>query len=291
MKFMEIDVDGSVVRARLNEDKAPLTCQAVWDALPFEGRAVHAQISGQMFRMFDEVPVGDLPLEGTEYFQHPGELVFYPPIKEIAFCVGEARFSAPQGLFAFIPLADIEGDFSAWAKLCDDLQFTGTKRIQFRRAADQSSPFRYPTLSGRGLEIDFDGVKVRAVLLEGGDSETTSSLAAALPLNGVASNSTWAGGMTRFVPDGEVTLTSGSSASGTTFHWPGYVYVDPRDSSMRIGYADGQENVQGIPVPLIAVARIDGDLSALQAKARTQNMEGAKPMTIRLVDGQANTGL
>jgi len=288
MKFIEIDLDGSVVRGRLNEDKAPLTCQAVWDALPFEGRAVHAQISGQMFRMFDEVPVGDLPLEGVEYFQHPGELVFYPPIKEIAFCVGEAQFSAPQGLFALTPLADIEGDFSAWAKLADDLQFTGTKKIQFRRAEDQSSPFRYPTLAGRRLEIDFDGVKVPAAVLEQENPKTASSFAAALPLSGRASNSTWAGGMTRFVPDGQLSVGAEDGEPGTTFHWPGYVYVDPRDRSLRIGYADGQENVQGVPVPLIAVARIDGDLSAFQAKARTQGMQGAKPMTIRLVDGQAS---
>ncbi len=63
MKFLEIDLDGTVVRARLNEENAPKTCQAIWDALPFEGRAVHAQISGEMFRMLDETPVGDLEIE------------------------------------------------------------------------------------------------------------------------------------------------------------------------------------------------------------------------------------
>ena len=281
MRFMEIDLDGSVVRARLNEDRAPQTCQAIWDVLPFGGRAVHAQISGDMFRMIEGVPVGDLPLESPEYSQHPGQLVFYPPIKEIAFCVGKAQFSATQGFYKLTPLAEIEGDFTAWAKTGDDLQFSGTKRIEFRRAADQGTSFRYPTLTGRRLEIDFDGVKVPAALLDQENPKTASSFVDALPLSGRASNSTWAGGMTRFVPDGQVNVGVGVGEVGTTFHWPGYVYVDPRDGCVRIGYADAQENVQGVPVPLIPVARMDGDLAAYQAKARTQVLEGAKPMTIR----------
>src|SRR5689334_16214263 len=75
MKFMEIELDGVVCRSLLNEDKAPKTSRAVWDVLPFEGRAVHAQVSGDMFRMLDETPVGELELESASYFQHPGSVV------------------------------------------------------------------------------------------------------------------------------------------------------------------------------------------------------------------------
>ena len=167
MKFLEIDLDGTVVRAILNEEKAPKTCQAVWEALPFEGRAVHAQISGEMFRMRDETPVGDLEIESRVTHQYPGAIVFYPPIKEIAFCVGEARFSGGVIPSTLTPLGEIEGDFSAFAVKGDALDRTGAKPIRFRRAADQTTPFRPQSFrEGRRLQIEFDGVTMGGVLLE-----------------------------------------------------------------------------------------------------------------------------
>src|SRR5690348_7409171 len=185
MKFLEIDLDGTVVRAKLSEDKAPKTCQAVWDALPFEGRAVHAQISGEMFRMLDETPVGDLDIESRVTHQYPGLLVFYPPIKEIAFCVGEARFSGGVIPSTLTPLGVIEGDFNEFAAKGDALNRTGTKPIRFRRATDQTTPFRpqaVATGDGRRLQIEFDGVSVRGVLLDNLAPKTTQALASLLPL-------------------------------------------------------------------------------------------------------------
>ncbi|HYM51060.1 MAG TPA: DUF3830 family protein [Candidatus Limnocylindrales bacterium] len=287
MKFIEIDLDGHVARARLNEEAAPKTTSAIWEALPFEGRAVHAQVSGEMFRMLEATPVGDLPVENAAFFQYPGMLVYYPPIKEIAFCVGKALFAAPQGIFGLTPLAEIEGDVSAWGKVGDDLQYTGTKPIRFRKAADQTTPFRYPALSGRKIEVDFDGTVVTATLLEQANAAAAAAFARALPLQGRASNSTWAGGMTQLTADSLSGLDAAALGGGTTFHWPGYIYVDPRDRSLRLCYGDAQENVQGVPVPLVPVARMDGDISGFRQKAKSQLLEGAKPMTIRLASGKA----
>src|SRR3954471_20191457 len=170
MRFIEVDLNGTVVRALLNEDLAPDTCQAIWDALPFEGRAVHAQISGDMFRMLDHAPIPDLAVESGVSFQHPGQIVYYPGIKEIAFCTGRARFRGAPGADGAVgrltPLAEIEGDFSAFHKAGYDLQFDGARPIRFRKAADQETPFRYPEEQGRKIEVDVDGVKLTATLLE-----------------------------------------------------------------------------------------------------------------------------
>ncbi len=87
MRFIDVELNGTVVRAALNDDLAPKTCQAIWDALPFEGRAVHAQVSGDMFRMLDYAPIGDLAVESGVSFQHPGQIIYFPGIKEIAFCL------------------------------------------------------------------------------------------------------------------------------------------------------------------------------------------------------------
>jgi hypothetical protein len=284
MRFVDIEVDGIVARALLNEEKAPATCDAFWQALPFEGRAVHAQVSGEMFRMLGRVPMSDVEPEGVERFQHPGSVVYYAPIKEVAFCVGRCQFSAVEGTFALTPLAEVEGDFAAWAKKGDDLQFMGARPIRFRRAADQSTPFRHPSLTGRGFEIEFDGVVAGAVLLDKESPTAAAAFAAAMPLRGQASNSTWGGQITHFVADGGRRIVAGNLETGTTFHWPGYVYLDA-DGDIRICYGSAQENVQGALVPLIPVARIQGaDLAAFQAKSRSQLIEGAKAMGFRMLE-------
>jgi len=288
-KFIEIELDGVVCRARLNEEKAPKTCQAVWDALPFGGRAVHAQVSGDMFRMLDEAPVGELEFESVGYFQHPGSVVFYPPIKEIAFCVGNAQFAATQGFFKLTPLAEIEGDFRAWAKKGDELRFTGTRPIQFRRAADQSTPFRFPVHKGRKLQVEFDGVQMTATLLEEEFPKAARAFARLLPVRGRASNSTWGAAVTRVYAEstrrGGSRIPAKSVEPGTTFHWPGYIYYDPADGGICVCYGDGAEGLQGNPIPLVPVARLDGDITPYVQRAQRQLMEGAKPMTISPAGG------
>jgi hypothetical protein len=288
---MEIDLDGAVVRARLNTEKAPKTSQAVWDALPFEGRAVHAQVSGDMFRMLDETPVGDLELESTTYFQHPGSVVYYPGIKEIAFCIGRAAFAATQGFFKVTPLAELElaSDYPAWAKKGDDLRITGTKRIRFRRAADQATPFRYPVRRGRKMDLEFDGVRLTATVLEDEFPKAAQAFARLLPLKGRAANSMWGAAVTRFYPEtgrraGARRPARGLEA-GTTFHWPGYIYYDPADGGICICYGDGAEGLQGNPSALVPVACIDGDIAPYVERAQRQLMEGAKPMSMTLAGG------
>jgi hypothetical protein len=286
-KFIEIDLDGVVCRARLNEDKAPKTSEAVWNALPFEGRAVHAQVSGDMFRMLDEAPVGELETESATYFQHPGSVVFYPPIKEIAFCIGKAQFAATTGVFKLTPLAEIEGDFGDWAKKGDELRFTGSKRIRFRRAADQTTPFRYPTRRGRKLDVEFDGTRLTATLLEEEFPKASRAFARLLPLSGQASNSMWGAAITRVYPSrrGASRLQMKAVEAGTTFHWPGYIYYDPADGGVCICYGDAAEGMQGNPILLIPVACLDGDIAPYVERARRQLMEGAKPMSLSLASG------
>lgn len=284
MRFIDIEIDGIVVRAKLNEEKAPITTAAVWDALPLEGTAVHAQVSGQMFRMLDEVPVAkDLAVEGGEYFQHPGSLVYYPGIREIAFCVGEAKFAATEQNFSLTPLADIEGDFTAFAERGDDILFTGPTPIKFSRSADQTTPFRYPELKGDKIDIDFDGVVTTATLLEDDSPRAVAALRARLPLEGIAANSPWAARVTRFFPggrDGQPIEVDGSDR-GREFHWPGYVYIDPADGLVKICYGSGTEGLPWAPAKMIPVARFDGDVAPYAKKASSQMREGQKPMMIR----------
>jgi hypothetical protein len=285
MRFIEIDLGGDVVRAALNDEGAPNTSEAVWSALPFAGKAVHAQVSGQMFRMLDETPVAkDLPIESGEYYHNPGQLIYYPNIREIAFSAGESMFAASENDFQLTPLGQIEGDPDAWLNKGDQMQFSGPLPIAFRRAEDQSTPFRYRTPEGRQIEIDFDGTVVTASLMEKTSPKASSAFAKVLPLSGRATNSTWGAKITRFwneASDGKVAL-GGGLEKGTTFHNRGVVYFDPDDGAVRIVYGAGREGIPWDPAKMIPIARFDGDLAPFRQKASSQLLEGAKPMSIRL---------
>lgn len=286
MRFMEIELDGTVVRARLNDD-APKTAQAIWDALPFGGKAVHAQVSGEMFRMLDNAPVAaDLEIEAAVKHQYPGMIVYLPRIQEIAFCVAQARFGDGVTPSTLTNLGDVEWDCTEFMRKGDSLDRTGAKPIEFRRAKDQTSPFRYRTYEGRKLEVTFDGVTVGATLLEGWAPKTAAAFAKLLPLEGDATNDTWGGPITRFHgggPGGGLPLSAAELESPKHLTWPGFGYVDPVRKVLKIAYGGSDfKDVSG-PMAVTPVFAIDGaDVPKYAAKARTQLLEGAKRLRIRL---------
>ena len=285
MRFIDIDLDGTVVRAQLNEKGAPKTTEALWGALPFEGTAVHAQLSGDMFRMLDHAPLPDtLEVESRQTYQHPGSVIYLPLIKEIAFCYGLARFKGHTGPPYLTPVAEIEGEVTAFGAKAQTLMRAGGRAIRFRRSADQTTPFRYPTRAGRTISIEFGGAKVQATLLEDLAPKTTAALLRKLPLAGVATNDNWGGSVTRVWPSAHGTkldlgLTAGESERRLL--WPGYAYYDTTARSLCIVYADGYvgDDTGGRPVTPVAV--IDGDLEAFRAVAASQLTEGEKAIRIQ----------
>lgn len=131
---VELVLGDEVFHGTLFADTAPKTTKLMWDAMPFEGRAVHAQLSGEMFRMFEHAPIPLEETENRESFQYPGEIVFYPPIKEIAIAYGVARFRGTAGPLYLTPLGVIDDEeIPRLASAASRLQWDGAKRIQFRR--------------------------------------------------------------------------------------------------------------------------------------------------------------
>jgi hypothetical protein len=136
---IEIELDGVVVTARLLEERAPKTCDLMWQALPYEDRVTHAKWSGAMFHTNTpiDLPAGDggypFGMEAPCAFQAPGEVVYFRPAKEFAVAYGESQFSWQTGPLFVTPVAMIEGDLAEFAKKGDELVWKGAKRFVIRR--------------------------------------------------------------------------------------------------------------------------------------------------------------
>ena len=285
MARMEIVLGDEVFRATLSEETAPKTAAAVLKALPFEGRAVHAQLSGDMFRMFEHAPIPIEEMENKQAFQAPGEIVYYPPIKEIAIAYGAARFRGTAGFLYLTPLGAVdEQDLPRLAKTAQRLMWDGSKRIQFRRA-DGAGAASGIEAAGRQIEIDVDGVTVTASLLDATAPKTAEALWDALPLKGRVTNTKWSGQMLRFWGGdgdlGQVPIRLAAAENGQELHWPGYLYYHPAYRGLRLCYGQAQQSGPATVSLLTPLARLTGDWSAFRKKVSAIMFEGAKTMNIR----------
>ncbi len=135
MRMISIDLGGTTFRARLLDGSAPTTCEALWNALPLRGRGVHAQWSGEMFRMYEHVDLGIPEPEVRGAFQHPGEVIYCPSAREIAICYGMARFRGALGPVYCTPVAEIEDDLDMLRARAERLQWDGAKTLEIARLA------------------------------------------------------------------------------------------------------------------------------------------------------------
>ncbi|HEU0103468.1 MAG TPA: DUF3830 family protein [Mycobacteriales bacterium] len=66
-----------VLHARLLDDRAPRTCQAIWDSLPFEGDCAHSRYARH--QIYTLVPGRfEPPPENTTITPFTGDLVYWP---------------------------------------------------------------------------------------------------------------------------------------------------------------------------------------------------------------------
>jgi hypothetical protein len=288
---MELDVDGTVFQARLLDERAPRTTSALWDVLPFSGRAVHAQWSGDMFRMYDHLPITsiDAPENGVA-FQYPGLVVYYPPIHELAVCYGTARFRGAASALTVTPVAEIPADqVDRLAKRASKLQWDGAAPFALRRAT--TTPVEGSTASsatGRRIQVELGNAVATARLLEETAPRTCAAFLKVLPLEGPATNTKWSGDVTRFwgPVDGErgaIGLNMAPEAA-TPFHFPGMIYYHSDWDGIRMCYGNGQQSGAFNVSALTPLARFEGDWSAVRSQASGLFLEGSKRLRFRLLD-------
>ena len=100
MTTLSITAGPYAFRARLEEERAPKTCEAFSKLLPFEQKVIHVRWSGES----TWIPLGDFDV-GVGFENHtshpaPGEILLYPggySETEILFPYGSCAFASKLG--------------------------------------------------------------------------------------------------------------------------------------------------------------------------------------------------
>lgn len=292
MAYIDINLDGSVLRAQLLKERAPQATAAIWSALPFEGRAAHGQWSGAMFRMLEEAPVEIPAGDRGVGFQYPGLVVINPSNREIAICYGQGRLNLPTGPLNPIPIAEIGGDLRPIVDFGISLQFDGAKPIRLSASADQDSPLTPPPHPvGRLMEVALGDSLTTAALLEDQSPVAAGAFGDLLPLQGRATNTHSSGPLVRFWneqggPEGETPLEVEDLERGQPILYPSYLYYLPSRpwrgvripiEATAMGGAVSRGSTQLVPF-----ARFTEDWSGFREEALKLIVDGAKHMEFRL---------
>jgi Protein of unknown function (DUF3830) len=103
MTTLKIKAGPHEFSARMEEEKAPVTCEVFSGMLPFESRLIHVRWSGESCW----IPLGDFDLgvdfEDPTSYPAPGEILFYPggiSETEILFPYAGTHFCSKAGQLA-----------------------------------------------------------------------------------------------------------------------------------------------------------------------------------------------
>lgn len=288
MTFIDVDFAGDALRAKLLEDRAPSAVGAFRAALPLSGRAFQDQYSSQVMRISAQVPADLSPGDRVYGYQYPGLVMLDPSTRQPAICFGRGRLQNSLGPIGAIPLAEIGGGLTEFARVADRLQFEGAKPISFRLSGDQTSPLAEPPVRGRRLALTLAGARATAVLLEDVSPKATAAFAEVLPLEGAATNTYGSGPLTRFWnptggSEGETPLeVPESEVNQATLYGGGYYLNTKPWRGIRIA-AQEPTAMGGGRMTLAPLFRFTGDWSAFRAQAATLTLDGQKALRIELV--------
>ncbi|MBN7804464.1 DUF3830 family protein [Agrobacterium rosae] len=134
---LKITAGRFVFDAVLETEKAPQTCKAFIERLPFEGQIVHVRWSGEGVW----IPLGDYNF-GVGYENHtshpaPGHIILYPggiSETEILIAYGGVDFSSKMGQLAGNHFITITSNLENLSVLGNKTLWEGTQQIRFELA-------------------------------------------------------------------------------------------------------------------------------------------------------------
>ncbi len=137
MTRLKVTISDMLFKARLETEKAPLTCAAFSERLPFEGKVVHVRWSGEAVW----IPLGELDF-GVGYENHttypaPGQILLYPggiSETEILLAYGGVNFASKMGQLAGNHFITLTSGLESLPEIGRRTLWDGAQDIRFERA-------------------------------------------------------------------------------------------------------------------------------------------------------------
>jgi hypothetical protein len=148
-----------VTRARLLDEAAPATCQAIWEVLPIQMPTIHAWVSGNEIYVVFPWERAPVPRENQTQHAQAGDLFYYyaPWYNQNARSSGEIaiyydRDSQPlggPGPMAGTLFAVIDEDLPAFTRACEEIWRDGAEQLEIRRGVREDEDWVTPVVPGR----------------------------------------------------------------------------------------------------------------------------------------------
>lgn len=133
MKRVEIEIEGVVAEAELNEAGAPRATAALWDALPIEARLVHSIWSGRACELQLPSLSTVSELEHPVCSIYPATLVARPDRGEVLISYGAAEYRSVLGVEYGTRIGRVVQNRDALLDVLARMHDEGDKRITIRR--------------------------------------------------------------------------------------------------------------------------------------------------------------
>jgi hypothetical protein len=115
------------------DDKAPVLCGNIWNALPLEGPVTNTVWSGDMLRLWVDIPE-PAERENLAQLQNPGDIIFVPKWNGLRLIYGQARMQGPSGASPVPLVGRMLDGVDALAELGRRVEWEGARTMRVRRA-------------------------------------------------------------------------------------------------------------------------------------------------------------
>jgi len=133
MKRIVVEFDGKAFDAVLFDDRAPIICNNIWNALPLEGPATNTKWSGDMLRLWVQIPE-PLERENMSSLQNPGDIIFLHKWNGLRFVYGQARMGGGSQAHPTPLVGRMLGGVEELAALGHRVEWEGAATMRVRRA-------------------------------------------------------------------------------------------------------------------------------------------------------------
>ncbi len=133
MKPIIIEFDGHTLKGGLLDDLAPEICTRIWQTLPQEGQVTNTTWSGEMLRLWVQIPEPDKK-ENVVTLHNPGDILFVPGWNGLRFVYGQARMQGAAGAHPVPRVGRVEGDLTGLAEFAKKIEWEGSRPMRVSRA-------------------------------------------------------------------------------------------------------------------------------------------------------------